>query len=247
MNIRVLRTSVGTVTLVVLFAGSASATLVPLVNPSFEVDSVGDGQQISYPTGWSTVIGVGAGDVLVGRNPTSAEFPGAGGNGALPSPAQGSQALFNASTMDNECSILGDSLQPAITLQAHTTYTLTVAFGQGLNNTSNALGYYTGFGLIVLDAGPSFAGTLVTTEFLGTDDPAPGTFKDFSVTFDSDTFLTGQKGSPKAGDQLRIGFDLGTGIYADNVRLDIAPEPSTLVLLASGLVGLLAYARRRRR
>ena len=36
--------------------------------------------------------------------------------------------------------------------------------------------------------------------------------------------------------------------YIDNVKLSVAtPEPSTLALLATGLLGLLAYAWRKRR
>jgi hypothetical protein len=54
------------------------------------------------------------------------------------------------------------------------------------------------------------------------------------------------------GDSLAIFIDLGgAGTVVDNVRVTATPtatpEPSTLVLLASGLIGLLAYAWRKRK
>ena len=67
--------------------------------------------------------------------------------------------------------------------------------------------------------------------------------------YTDDILKTVQSDGPIVGNNLYVGVIIGTGTYADNVRLDISevPEPSTLVLLASGLVGLLAYAWRKRK
>jgi hypothetical protein len=91
----------------------------------------------------------------------------------------------------------------------------------------------------------------LNAEFHGTgqDNPNPGTFYDYAVTFNGSDFITGLRGAPKAGDVLEIGFVIGTGTYVTDIRMDVTPtpEPSTLVLLASGLIGLLAYTWRKRR
>ena len=242
-------------------------------------DSVTDGQSTTYPSGWqavnSTVPSIIAGDVIEEYNPTSADFSGAAGNGTLPAPAgvvkisysgvvtntlygaskpaMGSQALFNASDVDNDIAVLDDAqgnngpAQPSITLQKNTTYTFTVSIGQGLTNT---LGYFAGFSLMAVD--PTLSSAFYSQEYHNTaqDNPDPGTFYDYSITFDGNDIITGKKGAPKAGDTIRFGATIGTGTYMTNARLDITPdvpEPSTLVLLASGLVGLLAYAWRKRK
>jgi len=245
-------------------------------------DSVHDGQFITYPTGWQPVNGTNAGDNLLEYNPTSADFTSAAGDkGVLPSPlgvvtqtygagnvmltqtntlygagqapTLGSQALYNASTFDNDCAALTDTAWTTITLQANKTYTLTIALGQALDSVSG-YPYYGGFGLIVADSGPGYSGSMITTEVhnSGQDVPDAGTFYDYAASFNSNDYITGKKGAPKAGDKLRIGLNLGTNAYVTDIRLDVStpaptPEPSTLVLLASGLVGLLAYAWRKRK
>jgi hypothetical protein len=245
-------------------------------------DSVPDGQSTTYPTGWQPVNGTNAGDNLLEYNPTSADFTSAAGdNGKLPSPlgvvkqtygagsalltqtntlygvgqapTLGSQALYNTSTFDNDCAILSDTAWTTITLQANKTYTLTVAIGQALDSVSG-YPYYGGFGLVVADSGPGYSGSMITTEVhnSGQDVPDAGTFYDYAASFNSNDYITGKKGAPKAGDKLRIGLNLGTNAYVTDIRLDVStpaptPEPSTLVLLASGLVGLLAYAWRKRK
>jgi hypothetical protein len=245
-------------------------------------DSVPDGQSTTYPTGWQPVNGTSAGDNLLEYNPTSDDFASAAGdNGKLPSPlgvvkqtygagnvmltqtntlygvgqapTLGSQALFNSSTFDNDCAVLSDTAWTTISLQANTTYTITIALGQGLFNRAIPADGYLGFGLIVADAGPGYSGSMITTEVhnSGQDIPDVGTFYDYAASFNSNDYITGKKGAPKAGDKLRIGINLGSGSYCTDIRLDasptVIPEPSTLVLLASGLVGLLAYAWRKRK
>ncbi len=86
----------------------------------------------------------------------------------------------------------------------------------------------------------------------------PLTFKKYSVNASPWTYLqdvtTVPMGLvPVGGNYTATGFGFvaqrGSSyeLYADNFRIGAIPEPSTLALLASGLIGLLAYAWRKRK
>jgi hypothetical protein len=211
--------------------------------------------------------GVTLDTMFVNYNPTAADFPGAAGNGALPGTADGSQALYNKSNIngvptDNDICVMQypkymanrvgyDNPAGYVTLQKNQKITYTVAIGRGL---TDPLGWFAGFSLVMgyssAKGGLNQSGEILEKVFDASENPAPGTFKDFSVTVYTDDILkTVQSAGPIVGNNLYLGVIIGTGTYADNVRLDItpAPEPSTLVLLASGLIGLLAYAWRKRK
>jgi len=256
MNVRVLLILVAVMTMIVAWGGTAAATPYALVNPSFEdppgqpsywsgdpewPDSVPDGQSTTYPTGWMPVYGKGNyGDLLVERNPTSAEFAGAGGDGTLPSSAAGSQACFNSSTFDNDICLLTDTYYDSIPITHGMTYTFTIAVGRAQ---TDPLGWFAGFSLLVVDG---WMGELTNKEFDNSENPANGTFKDFTITFKADDYINGDAVSE--GDPLRFGFLIGAGTYVDNARLDISvPEPSMLALLVSAFVGLGAYVWRKRK
>jgi hypothetical protein len=69
-------------------------------------------------------------------------------------------------------------------------------------------------------------------------------FTDYTISFDT---LHGHNAA-LLGDGLTIGFNLGAGAYADNVRLTelaVVPEPSTWALMLAGLAGLFIVGRRK--
>ena len=263
MNIRVLSAFAVFVAMVALFAGTVSAASVALVNPNFDDQSLSDGSQANLPSGWVAVYGTDASTNFVRAQPHVGRVRRRDGNGLLPSPAAGSQAAFNASSIGGgtgayDIAVLDDyqgrrgPAQPLITLQAGQTYTETIAVGQGLT-TPNPLGggvwanYFDGFSILMADV--TQGGLLVNQEFDKSLNPVPGTFQDFSLTINGSDYISADPDNgPQAGDELAIGFIIGAQTYITNVRLDVSsvPEPSSLVLVASGLIGLLAYAWRRR-
>lgn len=263
MNMRVLLAIAAAVTLLA-FVGTAYADVVEdpvtVLNFSFQSNVVADGAQTSKTAKW---LGQ-SGDTtkLVTRNPTSAEFAGAAGNGALPSTAQSSQALYNFATASNDVGVLynytggglafqtewseangggtiGDGnggLQPGVQ------YSITVSIGKALNGT-----IFDGFSIGVVDL--TLPGMIFNQEFPSSDNPGPGEFKDFTAVFTGDSLINEDLGIAQ-GDVLTPLIVVCAGVYVDNVRVTISPvipEPSTLVLLTTGLVGLLAYAWRKRK
>jgi hypothetical protein len=127
---------------------------------------------------------------------------------------------------------------------ANITYSLTVAVGGNqLVNGEQDGGAYD----ISLYAGATELASGSGTHYIETD---PLSYKDVTITYDPSA-----PGAPTAtvGDALEIrlrGIDNFAGQYwtvYDNVRLTATPEPGTVVLLATGLIGLLAYAWRKRK
>ena len=81
-------------------------------------------------------------------------------------------------------------------------------------------------------------------------DSSPASTSDLSllngVRTGSDKVLTLSMESNASGDGIRDWGNAASG-YAARLILTTAPEPSSIVLLAGGLLGLLAYAWRKRR
>ena len=244
-----------------VFMSPAHATAVAVADPSFEENVVAPGATLA-PSNWGGIwSGMAPGEWLawdsnaVVWRPTSANFPSIATTGSLPSSADGQQCLTNIGQLDSGVGQLFDGL-----IQPHETITLTVAVGMPLGLPYNlgtvfAFAYQdptdpTGMtgGEIFEQDGPNHDPTLV-----------PGTFIDFSVSMNTDDYIvpgaqpgdTDEYGNPllAAGDNLLAVIDVGPGMCVDNVRVsvvsNVVPEPSTLVLMAAGLLGY-AFAKRRR-
>ena len=129
----------------------------------------------------------------------------------------------------------------AATYNALTTYTLTVGVGNR-NDDFTPDGNETLIQLADASTGNILAESIVDASLI-----PDGTFEDRSLVY-----TTGQSGDP-IGNNIRIilgvtGPDVGRGHF-DNVRLDatVIPEPSSVVLMVLGGLGLFLAARRGRR
>jgi len=260
--------------IVVLLTGPARADSIAVANYSFESNVVADGTQTTTTTDWT--VEWGPGSYVYTRNPTSGEFASAGGNGVLPAPADRSQCLKNTATSyQNDVALLGplSGLNIPATfanggpsvgngnggLQSGVTYTMSVAVGCASNS-----GIFDGFSFGFVDSNAGVGVLIKNNEFPAGQNPSPGTFTDFTASFNGSDFIN--VGKIKQDDAITPMIILGAGAYMDNVRISISetgtdtegtlmtpaanlmeiPEPSTLALLAAGMLSLLAYVWRNR-
>ena len=121
----------------------------------------------------------------------------------------------------------------------------TLTFGLGsLTGSPKNGGTFTG-GTFELDNGSS---VLFTTSFSGTWDKVGRGLYDLAGTFS--TVFEGIRYTGSTNQMFRVSFDDGRaclrGLKGDtNITASVVPEPSSLTLLATGLVGLAGVVRRK--
>jgi uncharacterized protein (TIGR03382 family) len=221
---------------------AANAVSVLINNPSFEtpvVDDSGNGGSVlaPHPSGtfnsWGYIMTTGSSFQDFGiENPGGGAYTGAAGTGT-PAGADGTNAVFlNQGIVGGVINIFQD----VGTLQANTTYTLTVAIGQRLDRVNGS----PTIGLINAASGQTDAwanGTLLNSTQAVSN--VNGAFQDFTVTFTTGATVT---------NDLYVGAQyIGDGTVqasVDNFRLTAIPEPTAVCL---ALLGGVALLRRRRR
>ncbi len=211
-------TSLLAMCLFLVIPGFVAAETIVLDNPSFEEPVLG-------PGGWNNA-NIGWGDDLAS---SGAEFTehivGFVDDG------------FNHAGLNAGAEIAQDTGFPIL---PNAEYTLKVAIGNRNTNFSvrgneSRISLYTGG--YAQDGGILVASSYFDASFL-----AEGTFADLTLTYNSpDVPPTGNLWiSLQSTGEQRAHFD--------NVRLDgpVIPEPTTLAMMLTGLIGLIGFARRRR-
>ncbi len=224
--------------LLTLSATCVQAASVTVVNPSFEDPILAD-DGTGNPAGWTLV---GSAAIAQAWNPPVGSYSGADLSGT-PTGADGAnvvELMFNSAG-----GVAGFTQTTSAILTAGTTYTLTLALG----NRGDA-GWQDGRtwnSKIALATADMAAGTYLDSLTFAAADLPWGSFTDKTLTFTVDA------GNAHIGQAVTIvfGLEAPAGKYSascfDNVRLSAVPEPATLSLLASGLIGLLCYAWRKRK
>lgn len=216
-----------------LLAGSASATSLPVTNSSFEDPVLGDAGYDAGPSVDEPAPPVSWRGLSVHENTnTLGIYQGAAGM----SNTAGRNYLYvgmdyNYTFTQVWQPVTGATMQPG-------TYTLSVGVGKPYSSGTDSA-------TIALVAGSSW----MSWNSIEDTSMSQGSFTDLTATY------TATGTDPELNQPLAIVLQTnahhnGAQITAfDNIRLDFvpAPEPGTLAMLVAGLLGLLAYAWRRRR
>ncbi len=207
---------------------------VVVVNPSFEEPALADGSA-GTPTGWE--VSPQAGMV----NTTDATFAGSTyvselQPGYLPGTASGLQCGY----MDTSEGVSTHLYQIAGDLEADKTYTLTAAFGRQLNP-ALAPAHWVMYLRYDNQTTPVTTLALLESTDPGAVLPGLGEFVDNTISW---TNTEGLSGNLYVVFRAEVGA--ATEVCIDNVRLTATPEPMSLVMFGTGILGILAYAWRRK-